>query len=43
MSDSQFAEVMAALMSIKQLLEVSPTLSTAVALIMFGLGWSSAG
>lgn len=43
MTDTQFFEVMAALNAIKQLVEVSPTLSTAVALIMFGLGWSSAG
>lgn len=43
MTSDQFETIQALLLSIRNLVEVSPNLQTAVVLLMFGLGWSSAG
>lgn len=43
MTDPQYSAFFDLLTSIKSLVESAPTLSTGIVLIMFGLGWSSAG
>lgn len=43
MTDQQFIDIMAVLNSIRVYVEFQPTLTTAVILLMFAIGWSSSG
>ena len=43
MTSYQFAQLMDLLGQIKTILQVSDTLNTGICLLMFGIGWSSAG
>jgi hypothetical protein len=43
MNIDQYEALMALLISIRDLVQVSPNLQTGLVLLMFGLGWSSAG
>lgn len=43
MTDGQFTQILDLLTSIKTLIESAPTLSTGIVVLMFGLGWASAG
>lgn len=43
MTEEQFSTIMAMLRSIYDLLRAAPTLQTGIVLLMFAIGWSSAG
>ncbi len=43
MTTEQYDALMVLVTSIRDLVQVSPNLQTGLVLLMFGLGWSSAG